>query len=49
MLTEAQAFERLRAVSQHENRKLRDVADDVVLMGSLEPGKEDDRHPDASP
>jgi signal transduction histidine kinase/DNA-binding response OmpR family regulator len=35
MLTEEQAFERLRAVSQHENRKLRDVADDVVLTGAL--------------
>jgi DNA-binding response OmpR family regulator len=35
-LTEAQAFDRLRAASQHRNRKLRDVADEVVLTGRLE-------------
>ncbi|MEO6884895.1 MAG: ATP-binding protein, partial [Jatrophihabitantaceae bacterium] len=34
-LTEEQAFDRLREVSQHENRKLRDVADEIVLTGSV--------------
>jgi signal transduction histidine kinase/DNA-binding response OmpR family regulator/PAS domain-containing protein len=35
MLTEDQAFERLRVISQRQNRKLRDVADEVVLTGAL--------------
>ena len=41
-LTEQQAFDRLREVSQRENRKLRDVADDVVLTGSLERAPSED-------
>lgn len=35
-LTEAAAFEALRTVSQNCNRKLRDVAEDVVVSGSLD-------------
>jgi ANTAR domain len=34
-LTEEQAFDALRTVSQHSHRKLRDVADDVLLTGEL--------------
>lgn len=34
-MTESQAFDRLREVSQHQNRKLRDVADDIVFTGSI--------------
>lgn len=34
-LTEDQAFEALRAASQHRQVKLRDVAAEVVLTGSL--------------
>lgn len=35
-LTEDAAFARLRTVSQRSNRKLRDVADDVVMTGRLD-------------
>lgn len=35
--TEEQAFSLLRTVSQTANRKLREVADDVVLTGELKP------------
>jgi AmiR/NasT family two-component response regulator len=34
-LTEDAAFELLRARSQHGHRKLRDIADEVVLIGAL--------------
>jgi hypothetical protein len=37
-LTEQQAFEALRAASQRGNRKLRDVAEDVLLTGELPSG-----------
>ncbi|HET8589733.1 MAG TPA: ANTAR domain-containing protein [Nakamurella sp.] len=37
-MTDSQAFDVLRKGSQHTNRKLRDVADEVVLTGLL-PGK----------
>jgi AmiR/NasT family two-component response regulator len=33
--TEDQAFDSLRMISQHRNRKLRDVADDVIYTGAL--------------
>ncbi|WP_428509775.1 response regulator [Pseudonocardia sp.] len=36
-VTEAEAFDQLRRASQTANRKLRDVADDVVLTGTLPP------------
>jgi signal transduction histidine kinase/DNA-binding response OmpR family regulator len=35
-LTDEQAFERLRAVSQRTHRKLRDLADDVLYTGRLD-------------
>lgn len=34
-ITAEEAFGRLRATSQHSNRKLRDVADEVVFTGAL--------------
>jgi AmiR/NasT family two-component response regulator len=34
-ITQDEAFARLRAASQTSNRKLRDVADEVVLTGAL--------------
>lgn len=34
-VTEEQAFALLRAASQRQNRKLRDVADDVILTGTI--------------
>lgn len=34
-ITAEEAFSRLRATSQHSNRKLRDVADEVVFTGAL--------------
>ncbi len=34
-LTEQQAFDALRVASQHSHRKLRDVAEDVLLTGEL--------------
>lgn len=34
-ITADEAFARLRSTSQHSNRKLRDVADDVVFTGAL--------------
>jgi hypothetical protein len=34
-ISEAQAFDMLRHVSQNSHRKLRDVADDVVITGTL--------------
>jgi hypothetical protein len=33
-VSEEQAFATLRIASQHTNRKLRDVADDVLLTGA---------------
>jgi AmiR/NasT family two-component response regulator len=36
-LTEQAAFDALRDVSQREHRKLRDVAEDVLLTGELPP------------
>jgi signal transduction histidine kinase/DNA-binding response OmpR family regulator len=36
-ITEEEAFDQLREVSQRQNRKLRDIADQVVLTGALEP------------
>jgi hypothetical protein len=38
-LTEDQAFDALRTVSQHSHRKLRDVAEDVLLTGELPSGQ----------
>ena len=35
-LSENEAFDLLVVVSQHHNRKVRDIADDVVLTGSLD-------------
>ena len=35
-LSETEAFDLLVVVSQHRNRKLRDIAEDVVLTGSLD-------------
>ena len=35
-ITDVEAFEMLRIASQRENRKLRDVADDVLLTGALD-------------
>jgi len=32
-ITEPEAFDLLRVVSQHTNRKLRDIAEDVVRLG----------------
>jgi AmiR/NasT family two-component response regulator len=34
-ITEAEAFERLRGASQNSHRKLRHVAEDVLLTGAL--------------
>ena len=34
-ITDAQAFDLLRTTSQHSHRKLRDIADDVLLTGTL--------------
>lgn len=34
-ITDADAFETLRAVSQYRQRKLRDIAEDVILTGTL--------------
>jgi signal transduction histidine kinase/DNA-binding response OmpR family regulator len=36
-ITESQGFELLRQVSQHTNRKLRDIADEVLFTGALPP------------
>ena len=38
-ITEDEAFLRLRTASQHNNRKLREVADDVMLTSQLETGR----------
>lgn len=38
-LTEQQAFDVLRTFSQHNNRKLREVADDVVHIGAMPQGR----------
>jgi hypothetical protein len=35
-ITDEQAFELLRYASQHRNRKLRDIAENVVLTGTIE-------------
>jgi AmiR/NasT family two-component response regulator len=37
-IREEQAFDMLRDASQAHNRKLRDLAEDVILVGTLEPG-----------
>lgn len=39
-LTEPQAFDALRVASQHSHRKLRDVAEDVLLTGELPSGSQ---------
>jgi hypothetical protein len=36
-VTEEQAFATLRTASQHTNRKLRDLAEDVLLSGAVPP------------
>lgn len=36
-ISEDEAFRRVKSASQHTNRKLREVADDIVLTGVLEP------------
>lgn len=36
-ITEDEAFQRVRSFSQNTNRKIRDIADDIVLTGMLEP------------
>jgi hypothetical protein len=38
-ITDEQAFARLRTISQNSNRKLRDVAEEVVRTGALPPGR----------
>jgi AmiR/NasT family two-component response regulator len=35
-LTDDQAFDRLRTASQKRNRKLREIAEELVLTGQLE-------------
>ena len=35
-ITDEQAFELLRLASQHTHRKLRDVADELILTGALD-------------
>jgi len=40
-LTDDQAFDRLRTASQRRNRKLRVLAEQLVLTGELEPATED--------
>ncbi len=45
-VTDAQAFDLLRTASQYGHRKLRDVAEDVILIGEL-PGAPVDRAPAA--
>ena len=37
-IRQEQAFDMLRDASQTQNRKLRDLAEDVILTGTLEPG-----------
>ena len=34
-VTQEQAFDALRTISQHRNQKLRDVADEIVFTGAL--------------
>ncbi|MFQ1003105.1 ANTAR domain-containing protein [Modestobacter sp. SSW1-42] len=46
-LTEAAAFEALTQASQHRNRKLRDIADEVVHTGDLEDLQRRGRRPPA--
>jgi AmiR/NasT family two-component response regulator len=36
-ITESQGFELLREISQRTNRKLRDLADELVFTGALPP------------
>jgi hypothetical protein len=51
-LTDQQAFDLLRVASQHSNRKLRDVASDVVFAGTLPdsgPGRASRRAIDSAP
>jgi AmiR/NasT family two-component response regulator len=40
-IRQEQAFDMLRDASQTQNRKLRDLAEDVILIGTLEPGGPD--------
>jgi AmiR/NasT family two-component response regulator len=37
-IRQEEAFDMLRDASQTQNRKLRDLAEDVILIGTLEPG-----------
>jgi AmiR/NasT family two-component response regulator len=37
-IREDAAFDMLREASQNRNRKLRDLAEDVILAGTLDPG-----------
>jgi AmiR/NasT family two-component response regulator len=37
-IRQEEAFDMLRDASQTQNRKLRDLAEDVILTGTLEPG-----------
>jgi AmiR/NasT family two-component response regulator len=49
-VTYEQAFDLLRQVSQHSHRKLRDVAEDVLLTGVLpQRPRRDPATPDARP
>lgn len=49
-ITQEQAFERLREASQSLNRKLRDIADEVVYTGTLTfAAPKLERHPTGSP
>ena len=40
-IRDEQAFAMLKAASQAQHRKLRDLAEDVILIGTLEPGGPD--------
>ncbi|HEU5271136.1 MAG TPA: ANTAR domain-containing protein, partial [Jatrophihabitans sp.] len=42
--TEEQAFDALRTASQHSHRKLRDVAEEVLLTGELPKAPPSARH-----
>jgi AmiR/NasT family two-component response regulator len=37
LVTQEQAFTMLRTVSQHSHRKLREVANEVIFTGALNP------------
>ena len=47
-LSQDQAFDRLRVASQCSNRKLRDIAADVLFIGTI-PGQETHPYPKRSP